>query len=321
MRRLMRRRLRDEQERDRSAWLNSLKSGPIAEQTDAANEQHYEVPAEFFELCLGPHLKYSCGHWSRPTLSLAESEAEMLALTADRAALTDGQRILELGCGWGSLSLWMAEHFPGASVTSVSNSASQKAFIDAQAAHRRLSNLTVITANMRDFSIDSRFDRVVSIEMFEHMRNYRLLLERVSNWLVDDGKAFVHIFCHSEYCYPFEDRVGNDWMARHFFSGGIMPSFDIFSHFTDHMIVEEQWAVNGQHYEKTSNAWLEQLDRHTERALTVLGNANPNEDPKRLLQRWRMFYMACAELFGLNQGKDWFVGHYRLTKKPGSGGT
>ncbi|MEM8982723.1 MAG: cyclopropane-fatty-acyl-phospholipid synthase family protein [Pseudomonadota bacterium] len=323
MRRLMRRRLRDEQDRDSAAWLRSLADGPIAEQTAAANEQHYEVPAAFFELCLGPHLKYSCGHWSQSTLSLAESEAQMLALTSERAALADGQRILELGCGWGSLSLWMAEHYPGARITSVSNSASQKAFIDARAKQKGLSNLNVITANMRDFTIDRQFDRqfdrVVSVEMFEHMRNYRLLLERVASWLTDDGNAFVHIFCHSDYCYPFEDRVGNDWMARHFFSGGIMPSFDIFSHFTDHLIVDEQWVVNGRHYEKTSNAWLAELDRHADQALPILGAANPREHPARLLQRWRMFFMACAELFGLNGGKDWFVGHYRLSKKPGLG--
>lgn len=310
----MRRRLAGEVGRDRSAWWRELAEGPVAEQTDAANEQHYEVPSRFFELSLGPHLKYSCGYWPDRVATLADSEAAMLALTAERAALDNGQDVLELGCGWGSLSLWMAEHYPQSTVTSVSNSATQKAFIDARARDRGLTNLTVVTANMRDFDAPSTYDRVVSVEMFEHMRNYRELLARVARWLRPDGRAFVHIFCHRDYSYPFETDEGNDWMARHFFSGGIMPSFHIFDHFAEHLTVAEQWAVNGTHYEKTSNAWLAKLDQNAAEARQILAAANAAASPTVLLQRWRMFYMACAELFGLNGGDDWFVGHYQFTK-------
>ncbi|MEL7537500.1 MAG: cyclopropane-fatty-acyl-phospholipid synthase family protein [Pseudomonadota bacterium] len=316
MRRMMQRRLRAEASSDRNDWIAALGAGPIAEQTDAANEQHYEVPAEFFRLCLGPHLKYSCGFWPDAATTLADSEAAMLALSAERAALADGQQVLELGCGWGSLSLWMAEHYPASTITSVSNSASQRAFIEQRARDRGLRNLEVITADMRDFAIDRQFDRVVSIEMFEHMRNYRLLLERVASWLRADGRAFVHIFCHREYSYPFENENGNDWMTQHFFSGGIMPNYDIFAHFTDHLTVEQQWQVNGKHYERTSNAWLAELDRNRAAATQALAAAVPGHEIQRMLQRWRMFYMACAELFGTNGGKDWFVGHYRLKKTP-----
>ena len=318
MRRLMRRRLRDEAGRNRSDWLTSLGQGPIAEQTHAAKSQHYEVPARFFEQCLGPHMKYSCGYWAAATTTLAQAEAAMLALSAERAELADGQRILELGCGWGSMSLWMAEHYPNASIVSVSNSTSQRAFIENRARSRGLDNLAVVTADMRDFDAAGEFDRVVSIEMFEHMRNYRQLLERVAGWLAADGRLFVHIFCHRRFSYPFENKNGSDWMTRHFFSGGIMPSFDIFEHFREHLVVDERWAVNGRHYECTSNAWLESLDRNRSTALAALASTTGmRESPERLVQRWRMFFMACAELFGLNGGDDWFVGHYRLVKTPG----
>ena len=317
MRRLMRRRLREEATRDRQGWFASLGEGPIAEQTGAANEQHYEVPAAFFAQCLGPHLKYSCGYWPEPTTSLAESEAAMLALTSERAQLADGQRILELGCGWGSLSLWMAEHYPTAAITSVSNSASQRAFIEGRARERNLTNLSIVTADMREYRADGQFDRVVSVEMFEHMRNYRELLARVASWLHDDGRAFVHIFCHRDFSYPFENVNNNDWMTRHFFSGGIMPSFDIFDRFDDDLHVEQRWKVNGRHYQRTSDAWLTTVDANKPAALAALATVETTESTARLLQRWRMFFMACAELFGLNGGEDWFVGHYRLAKKPG----
>lgn len=312
MRKRMAERLSSEAARDKSAWLASLHDGPVAIDTSAANEQHYEVPAEFFQRSLGPHLKYSCSLWSDEAQSLEQAEAAMLQVSSERAGLVDGQSILELGCGWGSWSLWMAEHYPSSRIVSVSNSHSQKQFIDDQASKRNLDNLTVVTANMRSFSIDEQFDRVVSIEMFEHMRNYAELLRRISNWLVPDGRLFVHIFCHDKYCYPFEVDGGKDWMAKHFFTGGLMPSFDIFDHFPGAMQLEESWRVNGTHYEKTANAWLALLDKNRDYALSVL--RSDSESAATLLQRWRMFYMACAELFGFNSGKEWYVGHYRLKK-------
>lgn len=311
MRKRMLERLGHERSRNRELWLSELGDGPIAIETSAANEQHYEVPAQFFELCLGSHLKYSCGHWSPTTNNLDDAEAAMLALTAQRAQLSNGQKILELGCGWGSLSLWMATHYPQSMITSVSNSNSQREFIEAQARYRGLKNLQVITRNMRDFDIEERFDRVVSVEMFEHMSNYRELLASVRRWLHADGKLFVHIFCHQHYSYPFQVDGGKDWMARHFFTGGIMPSYDIFHNFDADMQVVSDWRINGTHYEKTSNAWLSKLDLHADQALRCM-DPKADASPKRQLQRWRMFYMACAELFGMHEGNEWFVGHYLL---------
>ncbi len=317
MRSRMTRRLALEAQRDAERWLKSLAEGPVAVATEAANSQHYEVPAQLFVACLGSHLKYSCGYWPDGVSTLDESEAAMLALSSERAELRDGQHILELGCGWGSWSLWMAEHYPSSSITSISNSSTQRAFIESTARDRGLSNLTVITADMRDFEIDQTFDRVVSIEMFEHMRNYDELLKRVRRWLSDDGKAFIHIFCHRQYCYPFEVDGGKDWMARHFFTGGIMPSFDLLQIFSRDLQVEKAWRVDGQHYEKTANAWLEKLDTNRQEAYAALAPVAPNVNVA--IQRWRMFFMACAELFGYANGGEWFVGHYRLTpaeKKP-----
>ncbi|MEO0998885.1 MAG: cyclopropane-fatty-acyl-phospholipid synthase family protein [Pseudomonadota bacterium] len=314
MRRLMRGRLDEERRRDGAAWLAELGSGPVAEATASANTQHYEVPTRLFELCLGEQLKYSCGYWGEGAGNLDDAERQMLELTVERAELGGAGSILELGCGWGSLSLWMARRFPDARIVSVSNSATQKAHIDTRAAALGLRNLEVVTADMRDFEPGESFDRVVSVEMFEHMRNYRELLRRIGRWLNADGKLFVHLFCHREYSYPFDDRGGRDWMARHFFTGGIMPAYDTLEHFDEDLQIEQRWAVNGRHYRRTANAWLDNLDRRRGEALAVLGEA-ANAPAGVALQRWRMFYMACAELFGLNDGGEWFVGHYRLRQR------
>jgi len=299
-----------------NAHVESLKSSPIAIETEAANEQHYELPTAFFQYCLGKHLKYSSGLWEDGTVSLDDAEAAMLHLTCERAELADGQRILELGCGWGSLSLWMAAHYPKAQITSVSNSRSQKEYIDGQAKARGLTNLTVRTANMIRYEGEGEgvFDRAVSVEMFEHMKNYQELLHRVSSWLKPGGKLFVHIFTHWDTAYHYEVKSANDWMARYFFTGGQMPSHDLLLHFQDDLRIEAQWAVNGAHYEKTSNAWLDNMDANREAILPILRETYGAPNAEVWWMRWRVFYMACAELWGYRGGNEWIVSHYRFVK-------
>ena len=312
IRSLLRDRLKQEEQLNRkAAFIDSMKTGPLAIHTDAANEQHYEVPTEFYLKVLGHRLKYSSCLWTPDVRDLDASELAMLDLTVGRAGIEDGMEILELGCGWGSLSLYMAARFPKARITSVSNSRTQKEYIDAEAAREGIKNLTIITCDMNDFTAPAKYDRVVSVEMFEHMRNYALLLERVAGWLKPDGRLFVHIFVHDQLAYPFETGEENDWMARYFFTGGLMPSFDVFSHFTGHLVVEQQWAVNGQHYEKTLNAWLEKMDRQRKQLTPLFAQAY-GADWKTWWVYWRLFFMACAELFGYRHGREWYVGHYVL---------
>ena len=272
------------------------------------------MPARFFELCLGKRLKYSSCYYPRGDETLDQAEEAMLALYGERAQLADGQRILELGCGWGSLTLWMAERFPAARITGVSNSHGQREHILAQAAARGLRNVEILTRDVNRLQLDARFDRVVSVEMFEHMRNYETLLRHIAGWLEDDGKLFVHIFCHRELMYPFETDGDDNWMGRYFFTGGLMPGFDTLSHFQQHLRLEEQWKVSGIHYQRTANHWLQNQDRHRAEVMRVLRAAYGDEAP-RWHQRWRMFWMACAELFGYAGGNEWLVGHYRFSKR------
>ncbi len=322
IRRMCAQRLRDELagsadeiwERQRSR-LDQLRGSAIAIETDAANRQHYELPPEFFQLCLGKHLKYSSCYWDEATPDLASAEARMLALYGERAELADGQRILELGCGWGSLTLWMAQQYPNARITAVSNSAPQREFIEARCRERALSNVQVITRDVNALELEpAQFDRVVSIEMFEHMRNYQQLLARVGQWLVPGGKLFVHIFCHRDLMYPFEIEGEDNWMGRHFFTGGLMPAADTLLHFQDELSIEQRWLLSGQHYEKTANAWLENQDRNRDAAMEILERAYGKQQAKLWHQRWRMFWMACAELFGYDNGKEWMVAHYRFRR-------
>jgi cyclopropane-fatty-acyl-phospholipid synthase len=319
IRRLCRERLTQEYAGDWQARkqqrIDALKVAPIAIETAKANEQHYEVPPPFFVNCLGPRLKYSSCFYPTGRESLGEGEDAMLALYGERAGLADGMDILELGCGWGSLTLWMAEHFPKARITAVSNSAPQRQFIEARARERGLKNVTILTrdANVLELPAAS-FDRVVSIEMFEHLKNYRTLFERIHGWLRPGGALFVHIFCHREVIYPFEVDGDNDWMARYFFTGGQMPSLDTFSHFQEHLKLEQTWDLPGTHYERTSNQWLELTDQNRAAILPVFEQTYGKADAARWLQRWRMFYMACAELFGYDGGKEWRVGHYRFRR-------
>ena len=298
--------------------VEQLRASPIALVPDLANQQHYEVPAGFFEQVLGPHRKYSCCLWDAGVETLEAAEQRALEVTCERAELFDGARILELGCGWGSLTLFMAARYPKAQVTAVSNSASQRAEIERLAAARGLRNVTILTADMNDFQAPGVYDRVVSVEMFEHMRNYGRLLERIAGWLTDEGRLFVHIFTHRTLAYPFETDGPDDWMGQYFFTGGLMPSEGLLLRFPDHLRVDRQWRWNGQHYARTCNAWLALQDARRERVLPILEQAYGARDTQLWYQRWRMFFMACAELFDMDGGEQWGVSHYRFVK-PGRG--
>jgi cyclopropane-fatty-acyl-phospholipid synthase len=306
-------RLRQERHRDERALITELRASEIALATDTANAQHYEVPAAFFARVLGPHLKYSSCYWTDRTRSLGEAELAMLELTAERAGLADGQDILDLGCGWGALSLWAAARYPRARITAVSKSRAQRAYIEARAATRGLTNLTARTADVRALELPlAGFDRVVSIEMFEHMRNYAALLHRIAGWLRSGGALFVHVFAHRRHAYPYEDRGATDWMAREFFTGGLMPSTRLFHEFQDDLAITEEWQLPGTHYARTAEAWLANLTEHREELVAILGD-------RRRFHRWRVFFLACAELFAYAGGTEWLVAHYRFAS-PGSAG-
>jgi len=322
IRRLLRERLRSELQggeaaiaRRQAELFEQLRSSPIAIEVDAANTQHYEVPTEFFLEVLGPHRKYSSGYWPPGCDDLESSELAMLKLSAERAELEDGQQILELGCGWGSMTLFMAERFPNARILGVSNSATQREFILAEAARRGLPNIEIETADMNHFTPgERRFDRVVSIEMFEHMRNYELLLGRIASWLAPAGKLFVHIFCHRKVSYPFEAKHENDWMSRYFFSGGLMPAVDLLPQFDKDLKVEQMWQVSGQHYQRTSEAWLTRMDERRERVWPIIQRAYGEHQTRRWWVYWRVFFMSCAELFGYAGGREWLVAHYLFSR-------
>ncbi|MGI9204004.1 MAG: SAM-dependent methyltransferase [Woeseiaceae bacterium] len=313
-------RIAEHDSRDLDAFVYMMNRSNIALVPELANEQHYEVPATFFEEALGKHRKYSCCYWSDGAQNLDQAEEAALRLSCERAALEDDFDILELGCGWGSLSLWMAGQYPHARVTSVSNSSSQKTYIDGQAKKRGLANLRVITADMNEFDTDQTFDRVVSIEMFEHMRNYSLLFERISRWLRPDGHFFMHIFCHRSAAYEYVDQGPSDWMSRHFFSGGIMPSGDLPQRFQDHLQVVDQWRWSGREYQKTAEAWLRNMDDRKARAFPVIAHTYGEKNARRWWQRWRIFFLAVSEMFGTDDGREWGVGHYLLSNKAAAGG-
>ena len=295
-------------------WIEKMKKSSIAYVPEKANEQHYEVPPIFFENVLGKHLKYSSGYWPDGVSTLDESEYEMLKISSERAELVDGQSILELGCGWGSLTLFMAEKYRKSSITAVSNSRDQRKFIEQQCKDRGLDNVHVITSDMNDFSIDGSFDRVVSIEMFEHMRNYELLLNRISGWLKPGGKLFIHIFTHKTLVYPFTEEGEGDWMGKHFFSGGIMPSHQLLLYFQNDLKIESTWRFSGTHYERTSLAWLNKMDSQKNEIIEIFYKAYGKDQTPVWFQRWRIFFMACEVLFGFDYGREWGVSHYRFVK-------
>jgi cyclopropane-fatty-acyl-phospholipid synthase len=321
IRRLLAQRLRDEKRKScveqaeaMRRFLDQMDAAPVAVETRQANQQHYEVPAGFYQKVLGKRLKYSSCVFATPTTSLDDAEEAMLRLTCERAELRDGMDVLELGCGWGSLSLWMAEKYPNSRILAVSNSRTQKTFIDEQARMRGFGNLEIQTCDMNQFTTDRRFDRVVSVEMFEHMRNWPELLRRVAGWLRDEGKLFLHVFCHREHAYPFETDGDSNWMGRHFFTGGIMPSDMLPWMLQRDLLMEQHWRVSGLDYALTSEAWLRNLDRQRDE-IESLFVASHGADAQLQVQRWRMFFLAVAELFAYRGGDEWHVGHYRMVKR------
>ena len=302
----------------KAAFIESMNQSAIAPLPHKANEQHYEVPSEFFMKVLGAHNKYSCCYWDHGVTNLDTAEAQALRITSEHAGLENGMDILELGCGWGSLTLCMARAFPDSRITAVSNSVTQRESITRIARQQNLHNVRIITCDMNEFSTPEQFDRVVSVEMFEHMRNYRVLFERISGWLKPGGRFFMHIFCHRDVPYAFEEMNASDWMSRHFFSGGMMPCDDLPLHFQEHLRLVRQWRWDGRHYEKTANAWLQNMDRMKPVLLPLLHKTYGPDSARKWWMRWRMFFMACAELFGYADGQQWWVSHYLFEKRKSS---
>ena len=292
--------------------IKSISEGGIAEKTDDANEQHYEVPPEFFKYALGKNLKYSCSFFDK-TDSLDEAEKSMLELYIERADIQEGHDILDLGCGWGSFSLYVAEKYPSVSITAVSNSKDQITFIQNEAKRRGLFNIMASKMDVNNLDLDNKFDRIVSIEMFEHLRNYKLILNSLNSLLKPDGRLFVHIFCHKELTYFYEIKNNYDWMTKYFFEGGIMPSQDIFKYFDDELEVINQWDVNGNHYAKTCKAWLNNHYKNKDKILDIFDKHY--DKPKIWFNRWRIFFLSCEAFFAINNGREYFVSHY-LLKKP-----
>ncbi len=297
------------------ALIETFKRSPIAIFTDEANTQHYELPPEFFQLVLGNHLKYSACYWPDGVTTLDEAEAAMLELTCERAGVQDGMTILDVGCGWGSLSLWIAHYYPHCQVQAVSNSKNQQAFIQQQARERNLSNLTVSVANIAEFDTDERFDRILSIEMFEHMKNYEQLMGKIAGWLKPQGRLFVHHFSHRESVYEFDHTDPNNWVARYFFTGGTMPADDLLLYFQRDMVVIDHWRVNGVHYQKTLNAWLKKFDDRRNQIETIMEEVYGADQALRWLVYWRLFFMGCAEFFGIRQGRENLVTHLLFEKR------
>lgn len=320
IRRLLRQRLREIAQPDPAAqvaqFADSLRHLPIAVNTAESKQQHYEVPTAFYQRCLGPRLKYSACLYEKGSETLAQAEESMLALTSERARLADGLAILELGCGWGSLTLWLAEKFPRARITGVSHSRTQREHILAEAARRGLANVEIITCDMNAFeAAPGRFDRVVSVEMFEHMKNWPKLMGGIARWLKPGGLFFAHVFTHARFAYHFEVRDESDWMSRYFFTGGMMPAHDLFPRFQDDLKLVERWRVNGRHYAQTAAHWLQNMDANRADIMPLFAATYGANQAEKWWAYWRVFYLACAELWWFRDGEEWQVSHY-LFRKP-----
>lgn len=322
IRRLLHRRLarergatREEEQQRIMRFVAELASSPIAVETAAANEQHYALPPAFFQQVLGPHMKYSCCYYPPGVKTLDAAEKASLSQVCQRAQIADGQRILELGCGWGSLTLWLASHYPGSEITAVSNSAFQREFITARAREKGYNNVKVITEDMRTFTTTSTFDRIVSIEMIEHMRNIPALFVRIAEWLTADGLFFVHIFTHHTYAYLYQTTDPHDWMGRYFFTGGMMPSASMLLYMQEELLCRHQWCVDGTHYARTARGWLDNMDAHKKNIMPVLCKTYGEDDATMWWHRWRIFFMACEELWGYRHGREWHVSHYLFQQR------
>lgn len=300
---------------EREQFARNLSESPIAEDTNAANEQHYEVPTAFYKLALGPHLKYSSAYWPKGCTSLAEAEAAALELIEQRVELANGQSVLDLGCGWGSFSLWAAPRYPNSTFLAVSNSQTQATFIREEASLRGIKNLNVVTCDINEFDPQIQFDRIVSVEMLEHVRNYEILFARIASWMQDECRMFVHVFSHRKYAYAYEADNPNEWMARHFFTGGIMPSHALLPSFNKHLKLQKSWQLDGTHYQRTSDAWLDNMNRHQSEIHALFEKTYGTGNATRWMWRWRLFFVACAEMFGYKNGSEWGVSHYILGKQ------
>ena len=304
----------ENQQKNKIDFIHNMNRSPIAVDTNLANEQHYEVPAEFYDYALGKNKKYSSCYWNNKTETLDAAEQLALNKTCEHAELKNGHSILELGCGWGSLTLWMAKKYPKSKITAVSNSHSQRKYIENQAKQRKLTNVKMITGNMTEFYTKSKFGRIVSVEMFEHMRNIAVLYQKISTWLKKDGKFLKQIFVHKSAPYLFKVKDKNDWMSQYFFSGGMMPSIDLPLYFQSSLKIEQQWLWDGTHYAKTAREWLNNTDKNKAEIINIFKNCYGSDNAQLWLQRWRIFFMACEELWNYDQGQEWMVAHYLFSK-------